>query len=286
MKRIDSNTNGWSDYELLDSGEFRKLERFGSIIIDRPDPQALWKKRTELWDTAVAQFAWKQKGERWSIEKGTLESWNIRVDDVSIAVSFGQFKHIGIFPEHYTQWQELKELAYKKPKMTMLNLFGYTGVASLIAAQAGALVTHVDASKQTIGMLKANMELSNVNKNQVKIIVEDALKYTKRLISRGETFDCIVLDPPAFGRGPKGEVWKIEEKLPELLSYIPKLLSPNASLVLLNGYAAGFHARSFGEALSETCSDRGGEISYGDVFIQESSSDRQLPTGIYAVWRA
>ncbi len=165
----------------------------------------------------------------------------------------------------------------------MLNLFGYTGAASLVAAAEGARVTHIDASKQTVQTVRENIKRSNLPEDAVRLICEDALKYAKRLIQREEKFEVIVMDPPAFGRGPKGEVWKIEEKLAELLALVPHLLSDHARLVILNGYAAGYSARSFGEMLSDVLPR--GEITYGDVGIQQKNADRVLSTGIYATWK-
>jgi 23S rRNA (cytosine1962-C5)-methyltransferase len=284
MKKIDVITFGWNEYMLLDSGEGRKLELFGTAILDRPDPQALWKKTSpELWLTAQAQFLWAEKGERWSFDKGLPEEWSVTWKNIRLNLSFKGFKHIGIFPEHESQWSELQQLGNRNPGLRMLNLFGYTGAASVAAAQAGMTVTHVDASKQTIQTVKENAELSGLSGNALRVVTEDALKYAKRLIQRGEQFEVIVMDPPAFGRGPKGEVWKIEEKLLELIALVPLLLSPKAKLVILNGYAAGYSARTFGELLQDILPT--GTISYGDVALKQQDSDRTLTTGIYAQWQ-
>lgn len=286
MKRTDRTTTGWSDYELLDSGDGRKLERFGAVITDRPDPQALWSKTTPAqWQRANAQFVWKDTGERWKIEKGIPETWNIQWSSVVLELSFKGFKHLGVFPEHEWQWKEIT-VAAKTSGSRVLNLFGYTGAASLAAAHAGATVTHIDASKQTIATLKENMRLSGLRNDAIRTVCEDALRYAKRLVQRGEQFEIIVMDPPAFGRGPKGEVWKIEEKITELLTLVPQLLSKNAKLVLLNGYASGYAAQTFGELLSDTLRNRGGEISFGDVGIKQKNGDRVLTTGIYSTWNA
>lgn len=290
MKRIDYITTPWSDYELLDCGEGRKLERFGTIVIDRPDPQALWlKTNPSLWKTSTARFIWAQKGERWDIDEDVVKHWTFAYTKAPIAalqmsVGLGSFKHIGVFPEHAAQWQDIAYIAQKSPRMRVLNLFGYTGAASIAAALAGAQVTHVDASKQTIATVKENIRLSGLPSDAVRLLTEDALQYVKRLIKRGEQFEMIIMDPPAFGRGPKGEVWKIEEKLPELIAAIPALLSDDAVTVILNGYAAGYSARSFGELLQSVQMVQGGNIVYGDVGIQQSKSDRVLSTGIYAKW--
>ena len=285
MKRIDVTTAGWDTYELIDTGEGRKLERFGEIILDRPDPQAIWHKLQEgVWQDADAQFLWSQAKERWSVAKDVPESWNMAIGDIVLSLSLKGFKHIGVFPEHAAQWRELQTLGKEHPGLRMLNLFGYTGAASIAGALAGMKVTHVDASKQTMQTVKDNIELSNLPKDSIRLIVEDALRYAKRLNERGEQFDVIVMDPPAFGRGPKGEVWKIEEKLTELLSVVSKLLSSEAQLLIVNGYAAGFSARAFGELVQEVA-PKGGDVVYGDVGIAQNDTDRILPTGIYASWK-
>jgi len=285
MKRVDKVTTNWQGYQLIDSGEGRKLEQFGALVLDRPDPQALWVKSDKhAWVLANAHFAWSDSGEKWKISKGTPLSWQMPYHDLNFALSFGKFKHIGVFPEHECQWQELQSVCTHQKGSRVLNLFGYTGAASLAAVAAGATVTHVDASKQTIATVKENLALSKLPHDSLRLVCEDALKYTKRLIQRGEKFEAIVMDPPAFGRGPKGEVWKIEEKLAELVALLPQLLSEDARYVLLNGYAAGFSARTFAEMLRDAIP--GGDISYGDVGIQQKNSDRLLSTGIYAKWEA
>jgi len=283
MKRIDTITTAWKEYELIDSGDGRKLERFGSVILDRPDPQTLWHKSAPaLWVQAQAQFVWATKGERWKIEKGVAENWSITWGEMTLGLSFKGFKHIGIFPEHGSQWDLIYKLGKRTEGLRMLNLFGYTGAASIAGALGGMKVTHVDASKQTVQIVKENAELSSLAPDAIRVITEDTLKYVKRLIARGEQFEVILLDPPAFGRGPKGEVWKIEESLAELLELIPQLLSPDARMVILNGYAAGYSARTFGELLKGVLPK--GTICYGDVGIAQKETDKQLSTGIYAMW--
>ncbi len=285
IKRIDVVTEGWDTYHLIDTGEGRKLEQIGALVLDRPDPQALWSKAEKnKWVLANAHFTWSDKKELWSVNKGTPNDWQIDYQDTTFALSLGKFKHIGIFPEHESQWKEIRLVCQQKNGLQVLNLFGYTGAASIIAAKAGANVTHVDASKQTIAVVKQNINLSGLSEKAMRLLCEDALKYAKRLVQRGEQFEMIIMDPPAFGRGPKGEVWKIEEKLQELMSLVPKLLSKDARLVLLNGYAAGYSARTFGELLSDIMKGKGGEVTYGDMGIRQKNSSRVLSTGIYAKW--
>jgi 23S rRNA (cytosine1962-C5)-methyltransferase len=282
MKRVDITTKPWDQYQLIDSGDGRKLERFGALLLDRPDPQALWHKSTPTaWLDAQAQFLWADKGERWKVSAGISDVWHISREDITLELSLKGFKHIGIFPEHAHQWDEFSALGKSHKGLRMLNLFGYTGAASIAGAKAGMQVTHVDASKATIETVKTNAELSGLSSDALRIVCEDALRYAKRLVARGEQFEVIVMDPPAFGRGPKNEVWKIEESLAELISLLPELVSPDAKLVVLNGYASGYAARTFGELLGDALG--GDNVSYGEVAIEGDT--RLLTTGIYATWR-
>lgn len=285
MKREDITISSWADYELLDSGSGRKLERFSTLITDRPDPQVLWQKSdNNIWNTSQAQFLWAQKGERWKLDKGLPEAWNFSYKNITLELSCKGFKHVGVFPEHSHQWDEIMEIGLKNKGLKMINLFGYTGAASIAGALSGMEVTHIDASKTTIATVKQNMVLSSLSADSIRTVCEDTLRYVKRLVQRGEQFEVIVMDPPAFGRGPKGEVWKIDESLSELLSLIPKILSSKARLVILNGYAAEYSARTFAELLSESLPD--GSVSYGDIGIKQKNSDHILTTGIYAKWRS
>ncbi len=281
MKRVDITTKGWDDYQLIDSGDGCKLERFADVLLDRPDPQALWPKRdTTTWLDAQAQFLWADKGERWKVSTETPQLWQMSWGAMKLILSLKGFKHIGVFPEHAHQWEELQALGSKYSGLTMLNLFGYTGAASVAAALAGIKVTHVDASKSTIDTVKENGAQSGLAPDALRTVCEEALRYAKRLAARGEQFDIIIMDPPAFGRGPKGEVWKIEESLAELIALVPKLLTPKAKLVILNGYAAGYSARTFGELFCTIFPPA--SVTYGEVAIKHAQDERLLTTGIYA----
>ncbi|MCC7436611.1 class I SAM-dependent methyltransferase [Candidatus Nomurabacteria bacterium] len=287
MKQEDIIIKNLEDYELLDSGGGRKLEKLGGLITDRPDPQAIWSKKNQnIWINSQAQFVWVQKGERWKIENNLPETWIFSYKEIKLELSLKGFKHVGVFPEHSQQWDEIMSLGKKYKNLKMLNLFGYTGAASVAGALSGMDVTHIDASKTTIATVKQNMKLSGLPENSIRTVCEDTLKYVKRLIQRGEKFEVIVMDPPAFGRGPKGEVWKIEESLSELMSHIPSLMGDNAKLVILNGYASGYSARTFAEVLKDALPENKGKIIYGDVGIKQKDSDRILTTGIYTKWMA
>lgn len=271
----------WSDYELLDSGENMKLERFGSVIVARPETQALWKKqKPELWDTAHAVFAFRDKRGAWDVRASVPESWEVSWGDAHFSAQLTGFKHTGIFPEQAPNWEWSKEQIVKLENPKVLNLFGYTGIASVVAAQAGAFVTHVDASKQSLDWAHGNARRSGVGEDRIRWVLDDALAFVKREARRGVLYDGVILDPPAFGRGAKGEVWKIEENLPELLESLKSVFSDKpGSFFLINGYAAGYAPRSFAQAVESTFGATGGDC--GELFIQESSSLRVIPAGIY-----
>lgn len=289
MKRKDITVEGWDQYKLIDCGDSRKLESFNGVVTDRPETQALWSKTspTEIWAGADAQFFWADKGERWKISENIPKTWTITCEQIKLHLSMKGFKHVGIFPEHVKQWIDIMTLCKMLKYPKMLNLFGYTGSVSIAGVLGGADVTHVDASKQILTTLKENIKLSGLSADSIRIVCEDALRYTKRLVERGEKFEIIIMDPPAFGRGPKGEIWKIEDSLQELISLLPKILSPEAKLVILNGYASGYSAQTFGEILREVLPSTvwGGEVTFGDIGIQQTNSDRILTTGIYSSWQ-
>jgi 23S rRNA (cytosine1962-C5)-methyltransferase len=270
----------WNDYELLDSGDGMKLERFGEILIARPETQALWKKqKPELWESAHAEFAFHEKGE-WKLKKSIPESWPLSHGGIRFLAKLTNFKHTGVFPEQAPNWTWIAERVKSLGTSNVLNLFGYTGVASLSAAHAGASVTHVDASKQSLDWAHENARLSKLPENKIRWILDDALAFAKREARRGSKYDGIILDPPAFGRGAKGEVWKIEEDLPALLDVLAELLSENpGSFLLINGYAAGYAPRSFAQAVESAFGETDGEC--GELHIQELSSKRVVPAGIY-----
>ena len=274
-------SSGWSDYELLDSGDNMKLERFGDIIVARPETQALWKKqKPELWNSAHAVFAFRDKKGSWDITKSVPESWELSWKDARFTATLTGFKHTGVFPEQAPNWEWLTEKISALEKPTVLNLFGYTGVATTVAALSGAFVTHVDASKQSLDWAHDNARRSGVGEDKIRWILDDALAFVKREARRGASYDGIILDPPAFGRGAKGEVWKIEEDLPTLLEALKEILSPKpGSFLLINGYAAGYASRSFAQTVESTFGEVNGEC--GELYIKESSSERVVPAGIY-----
>ncbi|KKW39886.1 MAG: hypothetical protein UY89_C0011G0013 [Parcubacteria group bacterium GW2011_GWA1_54_9] len=284
------------DYELLDSGDNMKLERFGAVIVARPETQALWKKQNApLWTNAHTTFTPPTGGQdkkglpagrqgSWYIHKPVPESWVVVRTGLPLIARLTGFKHTGIFPEQAPNWEWIA--AHVRPKMKVLNLFGYTGAATIAAARGGASVTHVDASKQSLDWAHENARLSGIGEDKIRWILDDALAFVKREARRlpaqagGTKYDGIILDPPAFGRGAKGEVWKIEEDLPKLLESLKALFSGKpGSFFLLNGYAAGYAPRSFAQAVESIFGIVEGEC--GEMHIKEARGERVVPAGIY-----
>ncbi len=282
MNHIDLAANGWSDYELLDSGDNKKLERFGPYVLIRPETQAIWKVlHPDLWKSAKAEFRFDGGKGSWR-GKGIPETWDVSwSNDARFSLRLTSFKHTGVFPEQAPNWEWTRERvkALKQPKI--LNLFGYTGIASIVAAKHGALVTHLDASKQSNTWAKENATISGVPADTLRYITDDALKFVEREARRGSIYDGIILDPPAFGRGPDGEVWRIEEDICILLDAVKKIFSNKpGSFFLLNGYAAGYAPQSLLQSVESSFGKiKGGE--FGELRIKESKSDRFISSGIY-----
>jgi 23S rRNA (cytosine1962-C5)-methyltransferase len=261
----------WTDYELIDSGGVMKLERFGKYTIARTDPRAIWKPRTQNWISDKLPESWKITYNNLPAGKAGL----------TFVLKPTQFKHVGIFPEQATNWNWLQSQIHGD-KIKVLNLFAYTGGATLAAAAAGAAVTHVDSVKSAIDWANENVAASNLKDKPIRWIEEDVMKFVIRESKRGNTYDGIILDPPRFGRGSKGEVWKIEEDLPRLLAEIKKILAPQPRFVLLNAYTADLSPLVLHHVLSDITN--GGNITFGELALQESVDKRLLPSGIFARW--
>jgi 23S rRNA (cytosine1962-C5)-methyltransferase len=303
MKNLDLATAPWSDYELLDSGDNKKLERFGAVVLIRPETQAIWRpQHPELWKQAKAEFRFDGGKGSWSIKKiqdDTPDEWSISWnDDARCTLRLTSFKHIGIFPEQAPNWKwiatqtdALKKSQGGQTQPNVLNLFGYTGIASIVAAKHGARVTHCDASKQSNTWAKENATLSNIPADSIRYITDDALKFVEREARRGSLYDGIILDPPAFGRGPDGEVWKIEDDICTLLDAVKKIFSPKpGSFFLLNGYAAGYAPQSLLQSVESSFpeimdvkTDANKKIAgeFGELHIEEKASNRSIASGIY-----
>ncbi len=288
MEETDLVIPPWPDYELIDSGDNRKLERYGMFAVIRPETQALWNPRhPETWKRAHAEFMWANGKGSWqkkNIPHGCPEEWNMSWNDARFTVRLTSFKHTGVFPEQAANWEWVAERVKALQAPQVLNLFGYTGIASIVAAKHGARVTHVDASKQSNAWAKKNAELSGTPANGIRYILDDAFKFVEREMRRGSSYDGIVLDPPAFGRGAKGEVWKIEEQLPRLLASLKNIFSKKSgAFFLLNGYAAGYSPRSFLQAAESAFGNEMAKTKgeFGELAIKEGGGDRCVPSGIY-----
>lgn len=285
----------WKDYELIDSGNYEKLERFGKYIISRPEPQAVWKKTLseDEWQQMSDAIFKREKGKssndgnergEWIQKKGMPDQWYINYDykDMHLQFRLGltSFKHVGIFPEQAENWNfiydTIKSLTVNEPKV--LNLFAYTGGASIAAKSAGADVTHVDSIKQVITWSRENMEASSLD--NIRWIVEDALKFCRREVKREKKYNGIILDPPAYGRGPDGEKWILEENIAEIMSLCKELLEEHNSFLILNLYSMGFSA-VIAENLLKDYFPKSKSVEYGELVIPEKSGKR-LPLSIYA----
>jgi 23S rRNA (cytosine1962-C5)-methyltransferase len=290
-------TEPWADYALLDSGDGRKLERYGKATIVRPEPQCLWRPRlpAERWDTADAVFdpADEEDDGRWRMNRRLGESWPLSWGQAKFHARLTSFRHLAFFPEQAANWswldQRVRALAAQgrgQPKV--LNLFGYTGVASLVCAAAGASVTHVDASKKSVGWARDNAVLSKLDDRPIRWICEDARRYVQREVNRGSQYQGIVLDPPKYGRGPGGEVWRLFEDLPELARLCASLLANDADFLLLNGYAARISGLSLAHLLTEALGPRGGELDWGELALAEEGAPgerREIGLSFFARWR-
>jgi 23S rRNA (cytosine1962-C5)-methyltransferase len=301
MKRITATTKATSGYALLDSGREEKLERFGDVVLVRPDPQALWEKRLPEGEWEQANGVYVREGREGGKWTGKLPGeWQIEFGGLNFLLKPTSFKHTGLFPEQLSNWEWSANILHKTSLLqrvepnssaesfvpNVLNLFGYTGGATLAAAKAGAKVTHVDASKTAVAWARQNAELSGLTEAPIRWITEDALTFVQREIKRGVKYDAVVMDPPAFGHGPAGELWKIEEHFLELMKLLPELLSDTPLFVLINGYAAGYSPLAFAYNLEPFVQKFGGDIEYGDLEIGEQGSERVLPAGIFARWKA
>jgi 23S rRNA (cytosine1962-C5)-methyltransferase len=302
----------WTDYELLDTGDGQKLERFGLYTFARPEVQALWKKALppEKWQAAHAYFepSGEESGGHWKFSKPVNEKWEMNYPhsrDIPLSPSPSPLKglvrnlrftamttpgrHLGVFPECAAHWDWMAEKINQKTKnknepVNVLNLFGYTGLATLAAAAAGARVTHVDASKKSVTWARENQLLSGLGEKPIRWIVDDALKFVEREGRRGVKYDGILLDPPKFGRGPKGEVWEIYQSLPEILFACRKLLNESSLFVILTVYAVKLPAIHAYTALADTLQGLGGSLECGELVTQEKSAGRLLSQAVYARW--
>ena len=282
------STPGWSDYELIDSGYEQRLERFGDIALVRPDPQALWEPKLDqkIWKSAHAFFK-RESGDKgkWIFNSKVSDRWSIHYKDLSIILKLTPFKHTGLFPEQSLQWDWMSDkIASSETQPNVLNLFAYTGIASLALASAGAKVTHLDASKPAMNWFRENQSASNLLDKPIRLILDDALKFTAREIKRGVKYDGILMDPPIYGHGPKGERWDFHTSFPQLLKNCRELLSEKPLFVVVNAYAISASALMLENMLNDCFGQHGGKVEAGELALQESGSQRLLSTGIFGRW--
>ena len=292
----------WNNYSLIDSGYGRKLERFGPYMFSRPEPQALWSQNLsrKIWDNAAGTFLSssaledKDEGGKWSLKTNIPERWEMSYENIKFYAMPTAFRHLGFFPDQSPHWiwaaQKINKFILNSstrnpPKI--LNLFGYSGLASLHAAVNGASVTHVDASKKAISFAFENRNLSSFSNLPIKYLTDDALKFVNREIRRENRYDAIILDPPKYGRGPNGEKWELQKDLPILLNLLPQILSKNPLFVILNSYAIRSSYSSLHYALKEVMKTYKGKVESGEISIfEDQDNPREISTAIFARWES
>lgn len=279
---------GWDDYELLDTGGGAKLERFGDYVLARPDTQAIWQPRLvpDFWRAAHATFR-RDAGEggAWQCMPDMPRSWPMRWNGLSFRSELTSFRHTGVFPEQAEHWTWIDDTIRRAGRpVRMLDLFGYTGLASLVAARAGATVTYVDASRPAMAWARRNQELSGLTDRPIRWLLDDAGKFVAREKRRASEYDALVMDPPVFGRGPKGEIWRFGEHFPRLFAGAADLLSADPVLVLVNAYATEISPISLANVVADSLERRGGTLEFGELVLAPRRPGRHLPTGIYARW--
>lgn len=281
------------DYALLDSGNGLKLERYGPYRIVRPEAQAIWQPALpeSEWRNADAEFTGDTDEEgvgRWRFPRTLLgETWPMRWDGLHYHGRFTSFRHVGVFPEQAAHWRFMQEtIAGAAKPVKLLNLFGYTGIASLVAARAGAHVTHVDASRKAVAWARENQEMSGLSGKPIRWIIDDAVKFCEREQRRGSRYDAILLDPPKFGRGPKGEIWQLFEDLPHLLDVVRALVSDRPLFVILTAYSIRASFFAMHEICQEVFGDMGGRLESGELVIRSHNGERRLSTSLFTRWIA
>ena len=281
-------TKDWKDYELLDCSGGERLERWGNVVLIRPDPQVIWNtpKEHPLWHRADARYVRsKEGGGHWECRRQLPEAWNINYKDLQFKISPTGFKHTGLFPEQAVNWDMMREkITGAGRSIKVLNLFAYTGGATLAAASAGASVCHVDAAKGMVHWARENAELSSLAERPIRWIVDDCAKFVEREIRRGNTYDAIIMDPPSYGRGPVGEVWKLEDQIYDLVKLCTGVLSDEPLFFLLNSYTTGLSASAMAYVLGVNMQKFGGGVSAEEIGLPVTASGMVLPCGSSAIW--
>jgi len=277
----------WADYGLIDSGHGAKLERYGRFRFVRPEPQAMWAPATPEWD-AHAEFvpgSDEEGGGRWTFNQPVpREGWPLKWNEARFTAQTTPFRHLGFFPDMAPVWDWMRGRLAGAENPECLNLFGYTGVGTLALSAAGARMVHVDASKKSVDAAKGNAQLSGMADRPIRWLVEDAGKFVAREVRRERRYDGILLDPPKYGRGPTGEVWKLEEDLPALIADCRRLLDENSRFLFLTVYAVRMSALAIGELLRQEFADLGGTVEAGELGVREEARGLVLPTAIFARW--
>jgi 23S rRNA (cytosine1962-C5)-methyltransferase len=273
----------WDYWGLIDCGNGAKFERYGKFKVVRPEPQAMWAPAADDWDpdATFVPGSDDEGGGRWIQHRPVAKSWPLSRGAVRFDASLTPFRHLGFFPDMAPQWDWMRE---RSDDADVLNLFGYTGVGTLQLSNAGARLVHVDASKKSVEQGKANAKLSAMEDRPIRWIVDDASKFTAREVRRERRYDGILLDPPKFGRGPEGEVWRLEENLAPLLADCRKLLDEKSRFLVLTVYAVRMSALAIGELVAQIFSDLGGTVEMGEMAVREEARGLLLPTAIFARW--
>ena len=277
----------WADYGLIDSGDGRKLERYGRFRFIRPEPQAMWAPASTEWraDAEFVPGSDEEGGGRWTyLQPVPHEGWPLHWDDVTFTAQTTPFRHLGFFPDMAPVWTWMRERIAGLSDSECLNLFGYTGVGTLAMASQGVKMVHVDASKKSVEAARGNAALSGLSDAPIRWLVDDAAKFVAREGRRGRRYDGILLDPPKYGRGPNGEVWKLEEGLPGLIADCRRLLDGESRFLFLTVYAVRMSALAIGELLRQALGDLGGTIEAGELAVREEARGLLLPTAIWARW--
>ena len=283
-------SNDWKDYEILDMANGEKLERWGDFKLIRPDPQIIWKNKSfpNKWNDANARYNRSNTGGgAWEYKKRLPESWQIKYKDLTFNIKPMGFKHTGLFPEQAVNWDwMIRKIKDSKRKIKVLNLFAYTGGATVACLSAGASVCHVDSSKGMTNWAKENVESSGLRDKPVRFIVDDVIKFVNREIRRGNKYDAIIMDPPSYGRGKNGEVWQFENNISELIELCTEVLSDNPLFFLINSYTTGISSKVLANLLELNMKKYDGIISNGEIGLPMKDSNLVLPCGIYGRWES
>lgn len=281
--------NNWKEYEIIDMASGEKLEKWGNITLIRPDPQIIWKEKTypNKWKTADAKYKRSNTGGgNWEYNKNLPKSWQIKYKNLTFNIKPMGFKHTGLFPEQAVNWDwMIEKIESEKREIKVLNLFAYTGGATVACLSAGASVCHVDSSKGMVSWAKENVTSSNLQDKKVRYIIDDVIKFVNREIRRGNKYDAIIMDPPSYGRGSNGEVWQFEENINDLVNLCTKVLSDNPLFFLINSYTTGISSKVLENILKINIKNKyKGKYTSGEIGLPMSNSDLVLPCGIFGRW--